>query len=140
MAIISGFPAIGKTTLAKKNNTIYDLESSIFCRGDFKNYIKCIEMLNNDDNIILISSHIKVREILLEKGIDYTLVKPQFDLKNEYVKRAVDRQPHCLKPEVVEKNWDAFMEELPNEKVKTLKSGEFITVKILLEIMLSSKK
>lgn len=55
--IICGHALIGKSTLAKKEPLCIDLESSIFCKGDFDNYLECIKALHFQGKVVLTSCH-----------------------------------------------------------------------------------
>lgn len=124
--IIVGFPLIGKSTLANKDPDVLYLESSVFCKGDFDNYLEVIKQLNHPERILMTSAHRQLRERLREHNIPYVFVKPSPKLKDEYIKRSEARQPHVLPTKIVEAQWDAWQEQLPGEVVYELGQGKFI--------------
>ena len=104
--IICGFSGIGKTTAEEKHRRILDFESSGFSHvfdpdtlirpknADFpKNYIDALEKLieNNEATFYLLSCHQEVRDELKKRGLDYIIVMPNMDAKNEYLKRWLRR-------------------------------------------------
>lgn len=103
--IICGFSGIGKSTAEQKNRKILDFESSgysnIFENGfvvsrnkDFpKNYIdKLEELIKNDEAYYyLLSCHEEVRNELKARGLQYIIVLPYRECKNEYLKRWLKR-------------------------------------------------
>lgn len=131
--IISGFPCIGKSTLANIDKKIIDLESSIF-KIDFNSYVKMIIFFHTKKYIVLCSSHREVRQELKNKGIDYVYVKPCKDDKEIYKQRSKERQPHPLDTSVFMKNWETWLEPLPNENIKILPKGGYINFKTIEEI------
>ena len=105
--IISAFPGCGKTHLFNNNETdiILDSDSSKYSwvkdesgentktrNPEFpNNYIKHIEENIGIADIILVSSHSNVRNALENSKIDYTIVSPDKDLKNEWLERFKNR-------------------------------------------------
>ena len=103
--VICGFSGIGKSTAEQKHRSIIDFESSgwshIWDNGlevgknpSFPmNYIdKLCEMIDNDEaTFYLLSCHKEVREELKNRGIDYIIVLPTAEQKNEYLKRWLRR-------------------------------------------------
>ena len=106
--IISAFPGIGKTTLVQTNKNYVDLESSDYKWIDIdktlsieerkgtaktinpyfpENYIKKIIELTDMGFNVLISSHKEVREALQAQGIEYTIILPSLDMKEEMISR-----------------------------------------------------
>lgn len=136
--IISGFPCIGKSTIATDSlpAKIIDLESSIFCKGDFDSYVDMIKYLDDHKFIVLCSSHRKVREKMLERNIPYTFVHPSKEDKEIYVVRATERQPHPLNPKTLEDNWDTYLQILPKEDDYTLGHDEYLSYETLLTLLI----
>ena len=124
--IISGFPCIGKTTCSEYRYDVIDLESSVFCKNNFEQYVDYIEYFHNNDYIVLCSAHDKVRELLTTRGLDYVFVVPEVEDKEIYRKRSDERQPHPLRTEVLMNNWNNFLTVKPNEWRFELPSGEFL--------------
>lgn len=99
--VICGFSGIGKSTAEKRGNRIIDLESSLFSRSmennkerdpDFPaNYIGYLEKIIGDYQYYLLSCHKEVRDELKRRGINYIIVLPTVDQKNEYLKRWLKR-------------------------------------------------
>ena len=79
---------------------------------------------------ILVSSHKDVRDALLKKGIPYVLVYPNREIKDEYIQRYKDRGNNDAFVELLDKNWDIWMDEMEEQKgcykVK-LDSGQYLT-------------
>lgn len=100
--IISGFPGVGKTEFANrfKHTTdnplaVIELDSRNYSKlptgelhPDFPiNYIEAIELASKSHDIILISSHDCVRELLIEKNIYHVIAFPYLGLKELYLDR-----------------------------------------------------
>ena len=122
--IISGFPGIGKSCYC--NNTdlnVLDSDSSNFSQikegvrnPEFpQNYINHIKEHIGKVDIILVSSHLSVREALAQNNITFTLVYPSRELKDQYISRFKERgsSPQFIK--LLSKNWEIFIEELENQ-------------------------
>ena len=93
--VICGFPGIGKTFTVQNwiysNIKIYDSDSSNFSwidkndhsKGrspDFPaNYIEYIKSIDNENSVVLTSSHKEVRDALKAAGIDYYVVYPNLE-------------------------------------------------------------
>jgi hypothetical protein len=108
--VICGFPGIGKTYTTQNwnfsNIKIYDLDSSDFSWIDkndyFKgrnpnfpaNYIEYIKSIDDENSVILTSSHKEVREVLKAAGIDYYVVYPNLESfgKDFYLDRIRKRE------------------------------------------------
>jgi tRNA uridine 5-carbamoylmethylation protein Kti12 len=113
--LIAGFGAIGKTTLSKKYKNIIDLESSSFkyiiddelkripieerkglktrkLNPEFPNNYYT-EIVNNLEkhNIVLISMHNEIINLLEENNINYYVVYPEEDMLNEIIERCKAR-------------------------------------------------
>ncbi len=93
--VICGFPGIGKTFTVQNwiysNIKIYDSDSSNFSwidkndhskgrNPDFPaNYIEYIKSIDNENSVVLTSSHKEVRDALKAAGIDYYVVYPNLE-------------------------------------------------------------
>ena len=98
--LICGFSGIGKSS-ASNFETVVDFESSSFSHlpdgnvdSNFPmNYISAleVEMKVHHEKIFLISCHQEVRDELKKRGIDYMIVMPYRDIRNEYMKRWLKR-------------------------------------------------
>ena len=148
--IISAFPGIGKTTLVQINKNYIDLESSDYkwididktlpieerkgtaktINPDFpENYIKKITELTDMGFNVLISSHKEVREALQAQGIEYTIILPSLDMKEEMINRYLSRGNQESFVNLLKTNYEKFVEDLSmdtNEKI-VLKSGQYLS-------------
>ena len=148
--IISAFPGIGKTTLVQINKNYIDLESSDYkwididktlpieerkgtaktINPDFpNNYIKKINELTGMGFNVLISSHKEVREALQAQGIEYTIILPSLDMKEEMINRYLSRGNQESFVNLLKTNYEKFVEDLSmdtNKKI-VLKSGQYLS-------------
>lgn len=131
--VVSAFPGCGKSHLFrnKGEKKILDSDSSTFDKSEFpQNYIEHIKYNIGEVDIILVSSHKEVRDALVSEGIDFTLVYPSKDIKDEYIQRYIDRGNDGKFVELLEQNWDIWTDELENqescEKIK-LESGQYLS-------------
>lgn len=149
--IISGFPGIGKTYFQQKNkDKVLDSDSSSYSwtvnqetgekqrNPDFpENYINFIKstMLTNQYNFILVSSHKEVRKALVEGNIDFTLVYPAIQCKEEYIVRFQKRGSPKAFTDLISKNWDIWLKELRGQAVNfryVLSSGQYLSDVIIV--------
>ena len=95
--IIVGYQGIGKSTMAKHVNNCIDLESSNFFVDNkrdenwYKVYVNIAKHLSDQHNLVFMSSHKIVREYLNEQNIDFTVICPALELKEEWLKKLKDR-------------------------------------------------
>ncbi len=95
--IVVGYQCVGKSTLAKNLYDCIDLESSnFFVDGKrdenwYKVYVNIAKHLSDQKNIVFISSHKIVREYLNEQNIEFLVVCPSLELKEEWLKKLKDR-------------------------------------------------
>jgi hypothetical protein len=125
--IISGFPGVGKSTLFGQpgNLTVLDSDSSKFSwaneAGRIRhpewptNYIDHIRENQGRVDMILVSSHDVVRNALVEAGIEFELVYPGPDMKDEYIKRYVDRGNNPAFVKLLEANYETWIAELARQ-------------------------
>lgn len=118
--IICGFPGTGKTWFyadyAPTNFSI-DSDSSQFDKNHFpENYIKHIISNIGKYQYIFVSSHKEVREALSQNGVEFTLVYPKISLKEEYIERYKQRGNEDSFINLLQTNWDEWIEDLQNEK------------------------
>lgn len=119
--IISGFPGVGKSHLGKRSDNeikVLDLESSNF-KGenrwkDYKNEIGKVDVL-------FVSSHKETRKILSELGVRFYLVYPDRSLKAEYLRRYAERGSSQEFIDMMDKNFDHFIDSIENEEVRCAK-------------------
>lgn len=137
--VYSAFPGVGKTIYFNTTDkTVLDSDSSKFDKKHFPdNYIDHIERNIQDPKVdkILVSSHKDVRDALVKKGIPFVLVYPHRELKDEYIQRYKERGNNDAFVDLLEKNWDNWMDEMdamnPQEgqslyKIK-LGPGQYLT-------------
>lgn len=142
--IISAFPACGKTYVFEnfKDKVILDSDSSKFSwiivnnekvrNPDFpKNYINHIKENIGKADYILVSSHENVRKALEEAGVDFYLVYPEKQLKEEWIGRCFLRGSEEKFCQLIADNWDAWINQLETDSKKhqsvQLKSGEYLS-------------
>ena len=132
--IISAFPACGKTYVFEnfKDKVIIDSDSSKFSWvfvGDQKvpnpdfpqNYINHIKENIGKADYILVSTHENVRRALEEAKIDFYLVYPARQLKEEWIGRCFLRGSSEQFCQLIADNWDTWIDQL-NEDSKKHKS------------------
>ncbi len=130
--LCSAFPATGKTffydTSLKK---VLDSDSSKFDKSKFPdNYIQHIKNNIGKVDIILISSHKEVRDALVNEGMEFTLVYPNFELKYEYLNRLKERGSDKAFIKLISDNWYKWIFELYGQegcRHIRLKSEQYIT-------------
>lgn len=103
--IICGFSGVGKSTAEQKHKNVFDFESSAYShifeppmigeknKNFPRNYIDAVvgHMEEHYNCVYLLSCHKEVRDELKNRGIDYIIVMPDSDCKNEYLKRWLRR-------------------------------------------------
>lgn len=132
--IISAFPGTGKThwfhKMQDSDIKVLDSDSSTFGKADFlSNYIRHIQDNMGKADVILVSSHKEVRDALNDAGIYYNLAYPDQSLKDEYIDRYVERGSPESFINLVDTNWDAWIEDIkgqPGCAHRILKAGEYL--------------
>lgn len=106
--IITGYPGIGKSTLAAKNDKIIDLESTCFWKYDKYDFEKTGEKTRPDDwyvyycqiaqdlsrqgYTVFVSCHPQVRDYLcIHNQEHFNAIFPDAKLKEDWLKRLKDR-------------------------------------------------
>lgn len=140
--IISGFPGIGKTFLAKyfesTNKKVLDSDSSLFSwiepgvrNPEFPdNYIKHIKENIGKADIIFVSSHETVRSGLQKENITFVLVYPSKDLRDEYIQRYEDRNSDPSFIEMMKIKFDEFVDQCTHDKFAIkieLRRGQYLS-------------
>lgn len=142
--IISAFPACGKTYVFEnfKDKVILDSDSSKFSWvivGDEKvrnpdfpqNYINHIKENIGKADYILVSTHENVRRALEDAGIDFYLVYPARQLKEEWIGRCFLRGSSEQFCQLIADNWDTWIDQLNEDSKKhkslQLRSGEHLS-------------
>lgn len=116
--LISAFPGTGKTYFFNHtaDKHVLDSDSSKFDKSKFpENYLIYIKNNISKVDIILISSHKEVRDALEEAGLEFTLVYPQEQLKQEYVDRFKQRGDNKAFISLISVNWTKWLKELHNQ-------------------------
>lgn len=149
--VVSGFPGVGKTRFTEKAVTttkdgsrlasILDSDSSRFSwledgirHPDFpNNYIQHIKYNMDKADIILVSSHAVVRKALIDAGIEFWLVFPGIDTKEEYLKRYQDRGSDDQFVQMLDVNWRQWVGECidqgcaPGVHLVALGAGQYLS-------------
>lgn len=148
--IVSAFAGVGKTTLAKKyGKDVIDLESGNFkwlengnteaTKGDNKrtqnpkypiNYLEAIKKANTEYKVVLISQHSIIRKCLDAVKLDYVLVYPNIDMKDEFIQRYKNRGNNENFINLILNNWDSWIYDLDNVQNHTkivLNKGQYLT-------------
>jgi len=159
--IISAFAGLGKTTLGNKYSNVIDLESTnyhwIF---DIKerttlnseelkgikqrqlnpewpsNYIRAIQKYQNEYDIVLITASKQIRDILCEKGIDFTFAFPTPDSLDEIIELCARRNNNEQFIQGVKNAFYTWQSELPEYPYKTI----FVNKSEYLEYILNRNK
>lgn len=135
--LVAGFPGTGKTHYTNTESGYMpqgfatDSDSSKFDKSDFpKNYIEHIkEKISEGYARIFISSHKEVRDALVANGLEFTLVYPKKELKEEYLNRYKERGSPDGFINLISNNWDFWLDELKSQegcKHIELESSQFI--------------
>lgn len=113
--IYVGYQGIGKSSISGKNNCI-DLESGNFwingkrVKGWHKVYCNIAEHLSNQGYKVFMSSHRDVREELNRRKVDFKVICPSLNLKEQWINRLQERYDKTQ----LEKDYKALM----NAKLK----------------------
>ncbi len=143
--IISAFPGCGKSFLFNKEKnsqyiSVLDSDSSKFDKDNFpRNYIEHIKENIGKVNIILVSSHKIVRESLLDNNLDFILIYPKKNLREEYLQRYISRGSDEKFIDLVSNNWDNWIDEIENDK-KILKKIALKENQFLSDILTSHNR
>lgn len=137
--IYSCFPGTGKSYLFNHPNDriIFDSDSSLFSwsspgvrNPEFpKNYIDHIFESIGLADIVLVSSHQEVRDALNEADIEYEVVIPTINCKEEYLKRFKDRGNPDGFIQLISLNWDKWLSDIMNSDstIHFLKQGQYLS-------------
>ena len=130
--VISAFPACGKSYLYNNYNgkpfTMLDSDSSKFSwiykdgvKTDERNpnfiedYMKHIKENIGKVDVIFVSSHKEVRAALREYGIYYVQIYPEISMKDEMLRRMVERGNDEKFIKFQEENFEKFVNEIEDE-------------------------
>jgi len=138
--LVSAFPGTGKSYYCYNGNYSQyypslwctDSDSSKFDKLNFpQNYIEHIRSKISEGYArIFISSHKDVRNALIENNLPFVLVYPAIELKEEYLKRYLDRGSNDSFIRQLEGKWSEWITDCANQqscfKIE-LKSGEYLS-------------
>lgn len=138
--ILSAFPGTGKTFYANNfgDKEVYDPDSSSFSKlfdGSLNpefpnNYVAYLMEIINDYKVIFVSTNIEVRKALKKLGVNYVLVYPKRELKQEYLERYKSRGSPKAFLNKLNDGWDLWVSDMEEEgdcKRIVLSEGEFIS-------------
>lgn len=155
--IIAGFSGVGKTTFAKKNTNVIDLnimpykyinlkeisdsynDETIKAASElilnpnwrYEYYDNFLSLCKAESNkIILIPTDIQIMSWLYCDNLPFTLVFPAYELKDEYRNRYLKRGNTDDFIEVFIGNWDYWIDMLKKQKgckKVVLKTNEFLS-------------
>lgn len=123
--IICGFAGIGKSTMCKKHAGWIDLESTPFNK-DFDKYIQIAQHMDKQGYNVMLSCHAQLRQKLHQLNIEYVLVMPQSNLKNEYIERYKTRGNSEAFIENLNQCWGEYTSPYDWETPKYLHSNEYL--------------
>lgn len=137
--VVSGFPGIGKSVLSARGELrTLDSDSSKFSwlregvrHPDFPtNYMNHIISNLDYQDFIFVSSHDTVREALEDRGIDYTLVYPAVECKQEYIERYKQRGNTDSFVDFIDSHWEQFISDIESEtfpRLVKLQPGQYLS-------------
>lgn len=136
--VVSAFPGCGKSHYFRENvdKIVLDSDSSKFDKSDFpRNYIQHIKENIGEADVIMVSSHKEVRDALVDNGIRFILVYPDISIKDEYIRRYIDRGSPESFINLLKKNWELWISELDEQvgcdKIK-LKENQYLSDVLIL--------
>lgn len=161
--LIAGFGAIGKTTLSKKYENVIDLESSSYkyiideelqklnveerkgvktrkLNPNFpNNYYEDIMKNLNKYDIVLISMHNEIIELLEKNNVEYFVVYPEESMIEEIKERARNRGNN---EEFINGIKDAYYRLYPknSKNLIMLKQGQYLEYILINNNLLKEKK
>ena len=101
--IITGYQGIGKSTLAKNDDRIIDLESTCFWKVDrltgektspddwYVYYSQIAIDLSNQGYTVFVSCHPQVRDFLSSHARNFNAIFPSKNIKEDWIKRLENR-------------------------------------------------
>lgn len=131
--IISGFSNIGKSYLIKnKNINCIDFDTCYFKKIDnwVNIYVECVLALKEKYVYVLITTYGEVLNELNKRNIEYYLVYPKRELKEEYRNRAIKRGSDKDFIEGFFSRWDTHIDDCIKNKNKNkivLNENEYLS-------------
>ena len=95
--IFCGYQGVGKSSICNRENGYIDFESSTFFVNEIRPnvwidiYINQAIDLNNQGYDVFLSTHKALRNRLNELNIDFTVITPSKDLKEQWIERLNNR-------------------------------------------------
>lgn len=135
--IVSAFPGTGKSYF-KRNSEIKVLDSDSrrfsWTKGvrnpKFpQNYVEHIKKQMGKVDIIMVSTHKDVRDLLIQNDLSFNLIYPNLELKDEYLARYKKRRNKKTFIDMMEENWEKFINQLIAQEGCqhiVLDSGEYV--------------
>jgi len=117
--IVSGFSNIGKSSLKNYKNINYiDLDTCYFNKIDnwVNVYIECVLALSEKYDYVFITTYGDVLHELNKRKIEYYLVYPRRELKEDYKKRAILRGSDKEFIDGFFANWDKHIDDCENRR------------------------
>jgi hypothetical protein len=112
--IISAFPGMGKSSIEKDGHI--DLDSSVFPKDQFPiNYVNRIVSLIGGCDVLFVSSHKEVRDELRRRDIQFTLVFPSVDSKDQFLLRYKQRGNSQEFIDKISNNWEDWINDCRND-------------------------
>lgn len=135
--VICCFPGVGKTTLVNNlrqtSLNVTAMDSRAFNKVDFPhNYIADVTAKINDGALVFADSHEDILEGFRQQGIDFVLVYPERDLKEEYLERYRQRGSSPVFVRLMNDRWDNFIDVCaaysgPHTTSSVLGKGGYLT-------------
>lgn len=131
--IISGFSNIGKSYLIKnKNINCIDFDTCYFKKiNNWINiYVECVLALKEKYDYVLITTYGEILNELNKRNIEYYLVYPKRELKEEYHNRAIKRGSNNDFIEGFFSRWDTHIDDCIKNKNKNkivLNENEYLS-------------
>lgn len=138
--IASAFPGCGKSTLFKETKDITpifkisDSDSSKFSKESlwYLKYVDHLENLQEQNYIVLASTHNVVLKELLIRNLPLMVFYPSVDRKEEFLKNYELRGSDTNFVQLMDKQWDNFINDItttiPEDKRCELKPGQFLSL------------
>lgn len=131
--IISGFSNIGKSYLIKNNSiNCIDFDTCYFKKIDnwINIYVECVLALKEKYDYVLITTYGEILHELNKRNIEYYLVYPKRELKEEYRNRAIKRGSDKDFIEGFFSRWDTHIDDCIKNKNKNkivLNENEYLS-------------
>lgn len=129
--VVAAFTGVGKSTFAKENPSVADEDSFKFDKTYFPGNLMCA-VRNHivEDRCSLVSTHEIVRDALNRNDIDFILVYPGMECKDEFIKRYRERGSELKYIDLIERNWESWIQECEAQEGCThvvLKPGQYLS-------------